>query len=109
MQHNIKQVNIKNRSDYFFNDMINIKHFDPNLLKITKLSFRGVFSFNIYYAKYITMKSLDHENIDNENFLYLIFDNVDGYIEEGNGIKYLGFCFYRYKQRSMKKVHKTLK
>ena len=35
------------------------------------------------------MKSLDHVNIDNEDFIYLIFNNVDGYTEERNGIKYL--------------------
>ena len=33
---NIKQVNIKNRTYYFFNDMISIKIFDSNLLKIDK-------------------------------------------------------------------------
>ena len=65
MQHNIKQINIKNHPCYFFNDTINIKKFDTNLLKLTKLSFRGVFSANIYYIKYITIKSLDHANIDN--------------------------------------------
>ena len=27
------------------------------------------------------MKSLDNENIGSANFLYLIFNNVDGYIE----------------------------
>ena len=26
----IKQINIKNRTYYFFNDMINIKNFDSN-------------------------------------------------------------------------------
>ena len=30
---NIKQINIKNRTYYFFNDMINIKDFDPSLIK----------------------------------------------------------------------------
>ena len=35
---NIKQVNIKNRTYYFFNDMINIKHFDSSLLKIGQKS-----------------------------------------------------------------------
>ena len=30
---NIKQINIKNRTYYFFNDMINVKNFDSNLLK----------------------------------------------------------------------------
>ena len=33
---NIKQINIKNRTYYFFNDMINIKGFDSSLIKIDK-------------------------------------------------------------------------
>ena len=33
---NIKEINIKNRTYYFFNDMINIKDFDSSLLKIDK-------------------------------------------------------------------------
>ena len=33
---NIKQINIKNRTNYFLNDMINIKDVDLNLLKIDK-------------------------------------------------------------------------
>ena len=33
---NIKQVDIKNRTYYFFNDMIDIKEFDPSLIEIDK-------------------------------------------------------------------------
>ena len=33
---NIKQINIKNRTYYFFHDMVNIKNFDPSLIKIDK-------------------------------------------------------------------------
>ena len=33
---NMKERNIKNRTYYFFNDMINIKNFDSSLLKIDK-------------------------------------------------------------------------
>ena len=33
------------------------------------------------------MKSLDHANIDSVNPFYLIFNNVDGYIETSNGDK----------------------
>ena len=33
----VKNINIKNQTYYFFNDMINIKHFDSNLLKIKKI------------------------------------------------------------------------
>ena len=35
---NIKEINIKNRTYYLFDDMINIKSFDSNLLKIDKTS-----------------------------------------------------------------------
>ena len=35
---NIKQIYIKNIRYYFFNDMISIKNFDSNLLKIDKKS-----------------------------------------------------------------------
>ena len=30
----IKQINIKNRTQYFYNDMINIKDFNSSLLKL---------------------------------------------------------------------------
>ena len=32
----VKQINIKNRTYYFYNDMINHKTFDPILLKLTE-------------------------------------------------------------------------
>ena len=71
--------------------MIDIKSFDQNLLGINKILFISTDAV-IYNIKYITMKSLDHVNIDGENSLYLIFNNVDGYLEESNGDKYLGFA-----------------
>ena len=33
---NVKEINIKNQTYYFLNDMINIKDFDSNQLKIHK-------------------------------------------------------------------------
>ena len=32
----VKQINIKNQTYHFYNDMINLKHFEPKLLKIDK-------------------------------------------------------------------------
>ena len=32
----VKQINIKNRTCHFYNDMINLKDFKSNLLKIEK-------------------------------------------------------------------------
>ena len=37
---NTKHINIKNRTYYFSNDMINIKFFDPSLIKIDKKSYK---------------------------------------------------------------------
>ena len=87
---NIKQINIKNRIYYFFTDMINIKDFDPSLLKIDKKPYKNI---GIYYIGYITIKSIsDYENINSVNPLYLIIGAVDGNIEENNGNKYLTFA-----------------
>ena len=52
---NIKQINIKNRTHYFFNDMINIENFNPNLLKVDKTSYKNI---DIYYIECITKKIL---------------------------------------------------
>ena len=83
---NIKEIIIKNWTYYFFDDMINIKDFDSNLLKIDKKSYKSI---DIYYIKYITMKDSDYVKINSVNFLYLIIDETDGYIDESNGNKYL--------------------
>ena len=86
---NIKQINIKNRTYHFLNDIINIEEFDSNLLKIDKKSYKDI---DIYYAGYITIKrNGDYENIYSVNLLYLIIGKVDRHIEENNGNKYLVF------------------
>ena len=55
----------------------------------------GVFGLNIYYTKCIPRKSPNHVRIDktdnDEDFLFLSLDDVDGHIEGNNGIKYLVF------------------
>ena len=56
------------------------------------MSFKSTDPF-IYNIRHITMKSLVHVNIDSESPLYLIFNNVDEYIQESNGDKYLAFAF----------------
>ena len=48
-----KQMNIKNRTYYFYNDLINIKDFDPKLLKLDKKSQKSI---DICYIGYITKK-----------------------------------------------------
>ena len=76
----IKQIEIKNRAYYFYNDMINLKHFESNLLKIDKKRQRGI---KIYSIGYITIKKIDDcENIYSVNPLYLLVNHASGYIEE---------------------------
>ena len=85
---NIKQINIKNRTYYFFDDMINIKNLDSSLIKIDKESFKNI---DIYQIAYITIKKIhDYQNIYSVN-PYLIIAKVDGFIEEKNENKYLVF------------------
>ena len=57
----IKQIDIKNRTYYFCNDMIDIKTFDSSLLRIDKKSYKNI---GIYNIGYITNKKIDdYENI----------------------------------------------
>ena len=48
----VKKRNIKNRSYYFYDDIINTKNFRSNLLKITKKWHEDI---DIYYISYITI------------------------------------------------------
>ena len=86
----IKQINIKSRTIFFYNDMINLKDFESNLLKIDKKQYKGI---NKYYIEYIipTKKIDECEIIYCVNPLYLQVNHANRYIEEKNGNKYLVF------------------
>ena len=96
----IKEINIKNRTYYFFDDMINIKHFDPNRIKIDNKSYNNII---IYYFGYITTKNLSYVKINRVSPLYFIIDKVDGYIEESNVNKYSTLLFTDKKKDTSKK------
>ena len=71
----VKQINIKNRTYYFYNHMINIKNFELNLLKIDRKSYKNI---GIYNIRYITIKRIDHcKNIYSVN--PNIFTNIHIY------------------------------
>ena len=83
----VKELNIKNRTYYYFNDIIDIKDFHSNLLKIDKKQYKDI---DIYYTGYITIKNIgDCENIHSVNPLYLMIHSATGYFEEKYGEKYL--------------------
>ena len=80
----VKQINIKNRTYYFYNDMINIKDYELNLLKIDRKSYKDI---GIYNIGYIAIKAIDDcENIYSVNPLYLLVNHENGYIEAKNEI-----------------------
>ena len=53
MSNKDKGIHIKNRTYYFFNDIIKIKNFDPNNIKIDEKSYKIIL---IYYIEYVTIK-----------------------------------------------------
>ena len=52
----VKQIDMKNRIYYFYNDIIDIKNVDPILLKIDKKSYKNIGIYNIGYI--IQLKKL---------------------------------------------------
>ena len=49
----VKEINIKNQTYYFFDDMINLENFQSNLSKIVKKHYKSI---DIYYIGYMTIK-----------------------------------------------------
>ena len=83
----VKELNIKNQTYYFFDDMINIKNFHSNLLKIDMKSHEDI---DIYYIGYILIKKFsDCENVRSINPFYLMIHSSTGHLKEENGEKYL--------------------
>ena len=87
----VKQINIKNRTYYFYNDIIDLKDFDARLLKIDKKSYKNI---GIYNIGYITIKKIDDcKNIYRVNLLYLTMAHANGYIKANGVNEYLIFDF----------------
>ena len=72
-----KQINIKNRTYYFYNDQIDVKDFDAKLLKVDKKDYNEI---DIYYIGYVTIKKIgDYNNI--VNLFYFIINEMIGHVE----------------------------
>ena len=79
----VTDINI-NHTYYIFDDIINIKDFDPNNIKIDEKSCKSIL---ICYIGYVTIK--EDLKMYSVNPFYLVFGNVNGYFEEIHGNKYL--------------------
>ena len=81
MSNKVKELDIKNQTYYFFDDIINIKDFDPNNIKMYEKSNKNVL---ISYTGYVTMKDIKYIKINSVSPLYFIFNKMNGYVEETN-------------------------
>ena len=79
----VKNIN-KKPHILLFDDILNIKEFNPNNIKIDEKSNKNIL---IYYIGYVTIKK--DLKIYSVNPLYLIFGKVNRYFEEINENKYL--------------------
>ena len=73
----VRQMNIKNRTYYFYNDLINIKDFDARLFKLDKKTSMGL---SFYYIGMSQKKT--EWNVNSVNPLYLMFNRIDDFIEK---------------------------
>ena len=96
---------IKNRTYYFFNDIINIKNFHPDTIKIDEKSCKNIL---IYYIGYVTIKDSKYVKINSVNLLYLIVNKVNTYFEEINGNKYLTLVTTKESKEKNRKIQRTL-
>ena len=60
MRNKFQEIEIKNHTYYFFDDIINMKNLDPNKIKIDEKSYKNIL---IYYIRYTTIKTLAMEKL----------------------------------------------
>ena len=82
----VKQLNIKNRTYHFYNDLINALNFEPNNLKLDKKTWKDI---DIYYIAYVDENKPEDWKVKSVNPLYLIITKVLCSFGEQNSIKYL--------------------
>ena len=72
----IKQINIKNKTYYFYNDIINLDEFDESKIKVDKKDFSDI---DIYYLGYEHKQKISECNVINSiNPLYLRIVDMKG-------------------------------
>ena len=80
----IRQLNVESRTYHFYNNLINIKNFNTNKLKLDK---KGVLSNDVYYIGYVTKKPQWH--VFSVNPLYLMINRIKCHFEKLDRYKYL--------------------
>ena len=76
-----KEINIKNRTYYLHNHIINLDEFNESKIKVDKKDFNDI---DIYYLGYEHKKKISECNVINSvNPLYLRIINMSGQFEKG--------------------------
>ena len=70
MSNKFKDIGMKDRSYYFFSNIINIKNFDRNNIKLDEKSYKNI---PIYYIGYVTIKDSKYVKAISVKPLSLIF------------------------------------
>ena len=72
----LKQINIKNRTYYFYNDIINLDEFDGSKIKVDKKDFNDI---DFYYRGCEHKKKISECNVINSvNPLYVRIPDING-------------------------------
>ena len=69
MSNKVKDISTKNHTYYFFDDIINIKNFDPKNIKTDEKSYKNI---SISYIEYVTFKDSKYVKINGVN-LYTLY------------------------------------
>ena len=88
MSNKLKNIDIKNRTYYFFNDMISKKKFDRSNIKVDK-SHTTYKNILIFHIGCVMIKDSKYVKIYSVNPLHLNLRILDGCFEEINKTKYL--------------------
>ena len=86
MSNKFKDVARKKHTYCFFDDIIIIKSFDPNKIKINEKSNKNI---AIYFMEYVMIKDSRFLKINSINSSYLVINKVNEYFKEINRNKYL--------------------
>ena len=74
----LKEIDIKNRTCYYFDDIIKIEGFDLDNILIDEKSYENILVYNISY-----------KSLNNSKPLCIRFDKIDGFIRVYYGTRYL--------------------
>ena len=78
MKNTLKETYIKYCTNYFLDDIVNMKNLDPNKMKVDGKSCKNVF---IRYIVYVKVKDFSYTSL---NPFYLTFNKINGFIEKSN-------------------------